>query len=197
MKNLQDLLEQIKLLEKELYEEIQKKQEEYYYIIRGKKVRFEKAARRQHKALVTHIHTYLWHSKVRNIVSVPFIWACLPPALFMDLVLSVFQAISFTLYRIPKVKRSEYIIIDRHSLAYLNVIEKINCVYCGYFSGVIAYVQEIAARTEQYWCPIKHARRVGNIHSRYNKFMEYGDAKKYKEGLGKIRNDFKDLTNKN
>lgn len=197
MKNLQDLLEQIKLLEKELYEEIQKKQEEYYYIIRGKKVRFEKAARRQHKALVTHIHTYLWHSKVRNLLSVPFIWSCLPPALFMDLVLSVFQAICFTLYRIPKVKRSEYIIIDRHSLAYLNVIEKINCVYCGYFSGVIAYVQEIAARTEQYWCPIKHARRVGSIHSRYNKFIEYGDAKKYKEDLGKIRNNFKDLTNRN
>jgi len=194
MKNLQVLIEQIKSLEKELYEEIQKKQEEFYYIIKGKKVRFEKAARRHHKTLVTHIHTYLLRSKIRNLLSVPFIWACLFPALFMDLVLSVFQAVCFTLYRIPKVKRSEYIIIDRHSLAYLNYIEKLNCVYCGYFTGLVAYVQEISSRTEQYWCPIKHARRVGNIHSRYKKFMEYGDAEKYEEGFRKIRNDFSDLT---
>ena len=194
MKNLQDIIEQIKSLEKEFYEEIQKKQEEFYYIIKGKKVRFEKAARRHHKTLVTHIHTYLLRSKVRNLLSVPFIWACLFPALFMDLVLSVFQAVCFTLYRIPKVKRSEYIIVDRHSLAYLNYIEKMNCVYCGYFTGLIAYVQEISSRTEQYWCPIKHARRIGNIHSRYNKFMEYGDAEKYKRELGKTRNDFRDLS---
>lgn len=195
MKKLQDLIEQIKLLEKELYEEIQKKQEEFYYNIKGKKVRFEKAVRRQHKTLVTHIHTYLFHSRIRNILSIPFIWSGLFPALFLDLVLSLFQAVCFTLYRIPKVKRSDYIIIDRHSLAYLNLIEKMNCVYCGYFGGLISYVQEIAARTEQYWCPIKHARRVGSIHSRYKKFMEYGDAEKYKTDLEEIRNDFRDLTN--
>ena len=195
MKNLQDLIEQIKLLEKELYVEIQKKQEEYFYIIKGKKVRFEKAARRHHKALVTHIHTYLLRSKVRNILSIPFIWACLFPALFMDLVLSIFHTVCFTLYKIPKVKRSEYIVIDRHSLAYLNVIEKLNCVYCGYVTGLLAYVQEIVSRTEQYWCPIKHARRVANIHSRYKNFVEYGDAEKYKNELANIRNDFSDLTN--
>lgn len=195
MKKLQDLIEQIKLLEKELYEEIQKKQEEFYYNIKGKKVRFEKAVRRRHKTFVTHIHTYLFHSRIRNILSIPFIWSGLLPALFLDLVISVFQAICFTLYRIPKVKRSDYIIIDRHSLAYLNLIEKMNCIYCGYFSGLISYVQEIVARTEQYWCPIKHARRVGSIHSRYKKFMEYGDAEKYKTDLQKIRNDFNDLTN--
>ena len=194
MKRLQDLIEQIKNLEKELYEELQKKQEEFFYNIQGKKVRFEKAARRHHKTLMTHVPTYILQARLRNILTVPFVWACFPPALFMDVMLSIFQAICFPIYKIPKVKRSDYIVIDRHSLAYLNIIEKVNCVYCGYFNGLIAYVQEIAARTEQYWCPIKHARRVANIHSRYNKYLEYGDGEGYKEEFYGIRRDFDDLT---
>ena len=53
MKKLQELIEQIKALEKELYEELQKKQEEFFYKIQGKKVRFERAVRRHHKTLAT------------------------------------------------------------------------------------------------------------------------------------------------
>lgn len=193
MKNLQELIEQIKSLEKELYEELQKKQEEFFYDIQGKKVRFEKAVRYHHKTLMTKVPAYILHARLRNILTVPFIWACFPPALLMDIVLSIFQIICFPVYGIPKVKRSDYIVIDRHSLAYLNIIEKINCVYCGYFNGLIAYVQEIAARTEQYWCPIKHARRVANLHSRYRKYLEYGDGEGFKKEFQEIREDFDDL----
>jgi hypothetical protein len=194
MKSLQDLIEQIKNLEKELFEELQKKQEEFFYNIQGKKVRFEKAARRHHKTLMTHVPAYILRARLRNILTIPFVWACFPPALFMDVMLSGFQAICFPIYGIPKVKRSDYIVIDRHSLAYLNIIEKVNCLYCGYFNGLTGYVQEIAARTEQYWCPIKHARRVANIHSRYNKYLEYGDGEGYKKEFQKTRRDFEDLT---
>lgn len=193
MTKFQDLIKQIKNLEKELYEELQKKQDEFYYIVQGKKVRFEKAARRHHKALMTHVPTYLVRARFRNILTIPFIWACLIPGLFLDLVASIYQAVCFPIYEIPKVKRSEYIVIDRHSLAYLNIIEKINCLYCGYFNGLIAYIQEIGARSEQYWCPIKHARRVANLHSRYKTYLEYGDAEGYKKDFARIRKDFNDL----
>jgi hypothetical protein len=84
-------------------------------------------------------------------------------------------------------------VIDRQSLSYLNPIEKLNCVYCGYFNGLIAYVQEIAARTEQYWCPIKHARKLNILHSRYYKFLEYGDCRDYQKRLAEIRRDFNKL----
>jgi hypothetical protein len=57
-----------------------------------------------------------------------------------------------------------YVVVDRHRLAYLNVIEKANCMCCSYGNGVIAYVSEIAARTEQYWCPIKPSRCVAAPH---------------------------------
>jgi hypothetical protein len=97
-------------------------------------------------------------------------------------------------YKIPDVRRSDYIVIDRQSLRYLNPIEKINCVYCGYFTGLISYVQEIAARTEQYWCPIKHARKLGSIHSRYYKFVDYGDHLDYQKRLAELREDFSDIS---
>jgi hypothetical protein len=93
------------------------------------------------------------------------------------------------------VKRQRYIVIDHQSLAYLNLIEKLNCLYCGYFNGLIAYVREVAARTEQYWCPVKHARRLAAMHSRYGKFLEYGDAEGYRRQLEEIRRDFKDVEN--
>jgi hypothetical protein len=34
-----------------------------------------------------------------------------------------------------------------------------------YANGVFAYVREVGSRTEQYWCPIKHARRVLGVHA--------------------------------
>jgi len=193
MNRLQDIIEEIKRLKKELLVEMQKKEDEFFYKIKGKKVYFEEETKKYHKTLVTKVHTYLFNASFLNILTVPIIWFCIVPAALMDLAASVFQYTCFKVYVIPNVKRSDYILIDRQSLSYLNPIEKLNCIYCGYFNGVIAYVQEIAARTEQYWCPIKHARKLGSIHSRYYKFLEYGDGQEYQKRLAEIRLDFDDL----
>jgi hypothetical protein len=191
--NLEDILAKIKKLQNELDQEIQQKEEEFFYKIRGKKVYFEKEIKRHHKIFVKSIYRYLSDAALLNILTVPVIWSCIVPAAFMDLAVSIYHAVCFRIYKIPRVRREDYIVIDRHSLRYLNLIERINCVYCGYFNGLIAYVHEVAARTEQYWCPIKHARRVAKIHSRYSKFVDYGDAQGYKKHLEKIRKDFQDL----
>ena len=58
---------------------------------------------------------------------------------------------------------------------------------------MIAYVQEMAGRTEQHWCPIKHAVRLKIRHSRYQHFLEYGDAEQYHERIEKVRRAFDDL----
>jgi hypothetical protein len=196
MNRLQELVEQIKKLEKELYAELQKKQDEFYYQIKGRRVYFEDATRRYHKTLVLRLDTYLREARFLNILTTPFIWGCLLPALFLDLAVSIFHSLCFRVYKIPLVKRSDYIVIDHQSLTYLNLIEKLNCLYCGYFNGLIGYVQEIAARTEQFWCPIKHARKMAGLHSRYHKFLEYGDAEGFRNRLGEIRRDFQDLDEK-
>ena len=100
------------------------------------------------------------------------------------------------MYQIPKVQRSAYISLDRRFLQYLNIIEKFNCVFCSYFNGLISYIQEIAARTEQYWRPIKYGRQLAYVHSRYKNFVDYGDDKLYRREFRKIRKDFSDLRSK-
>jgi len=86
-------------------------------------------------------------------------------------------------------------VLDRYNLFYLGSVEKINCLYCEYFNGVLSYIREIAARTEQFWCPIKHSKLLKDKHSRYGKFFDYGDYLKYKKELTDRRRNFKDLEN--
>jgi hypothetical protein len=131
--------------------------------------------------------TYIWNANLLVIVTAPAIYAMIVPLLLLDLFVTVYQAVCFPVYRIPKVRRADYFVFDRHHLAYLNVLEKLNCAYCSYANCLIAYVREIAARTEQYWCPIKHARRVIGSHARYASFDDFGDAESYQARLVELR----------
>jgi len=85
------------------------------------------------------------------------------------------------------VPRGDFIAIDRHHLQYLNGLQKLNCVYCGYCNGVISWVREVAGRTEAYWCPIKHARRTTGPHGHYAGFSDYGDADAFRLRLEESR----------
>jgi hypothetical protein len=111
----------------------------------------------------------------------------------MDLSLWIYQTVCFPIYKIPKVKRSDHIIFDRHYLKYLNFLERMNCDYCSYFNGLSSYAMEIAGRTEQYWCPIKHASGKAQRHSREHFFTDYGNAETYRTKLLEIRKQFKDI----
>jgi hypothetical protein len=190
---LEMLLDKIKCLESELIEELQKQEEEFSYEIRKRRVYFEKNVIIRHKEYVKRLFNYISDAPVKHIASAPFIWMCLIPTLIIDVTISMYQVICFPIYGIPKVNRKEYIVYDRQYLHYLNLIEKINCAYCSYFNGLIGYIQEIAARTEQFWCPIKHAGHIKILHSRYQKFINYGDAAIYRSEIEKIRHDFEDL----
>ena len=46
-------------------------------------------------------------------------------------------------------------------------------------------------RTEQYWCPIKHARKILDAHPRYDTFLDYGDAIAYPVKLMGVRTALK------
>jgi len=190
---LEMLLEKFWTLEHELAMELQKKQEEFFYQIHKKKVRFQREIKLQHKRLIIPTLRYIRKARLTAIVTAPVIWSCLLSVLLMDLMMTIYQAVCFPVYGIPKVRRGNFIVLDRHNLSYLNIIEKMNCVYCGYFNGVVAYTREIGARTEQHWCPIKHARRVGDIHSRYKNFFDYGDGKRYRQKIETVRRQFEDL----
>jgi len=164
-----------------------------FYELRNGKVWFSKEIKSEHRRLKTSLVRYVLHSRVLAIVTAPFIYAVFVPFVLLDLFVTLYQAVCFPVYGIPKARRRDYIAIDRNKLRYLNALEGLNCMYCSYGNGVLAYVAEIAGRTEQHWCPIKHARRVQNVHDRYAHFLPYGDAAAYREGIDKVRCDFKDL----
>jgi len=109
------------------------------------------------------------------------------PLLLTDLFITFYQLSCFPIYGIKKVRRADYIIFDRHKLQYLNFIEKFHCSYCAYGAGMIAYISEIVARTEQYFCPIKHARKILGTHVRYAHFLDFGAADNYEAKLEEFR----------
>jgi len=190
---LDALLAQMQQIEKDLLRELGRKETEYFYRIEKKRVQFTDEAKKRHRGLLKHLNRFLMDTRLLVMLSVPVIWAVLIPIALLDLFVSVYQAICFPVYQIPMVRRSEFLLFDRHQLSYLNVIEKLNCEYCAYANGVFAFTTEVAARTEQYWCPIKHALRIKTAHSRYKHFFDYGDAERYRKRIEEVRRDFKDV----
>jgi hypothetical protein len=182
-----ELTNKIRLLEAELDAEMAKRRAELRVGLERGRVAFEKELLRRHRELKTALTAYVWNARPLVILTAPFIYALIVPLLMLDLFVSTYQMICFPVYGIQKVKRADYFVFDRHHLAYLNALEKLNCAYCSYANCLIAYVREIAGRTEQYWCPIKHARRVVGAHPRYVMFDDYGDAENYQARLAELR----------
>jgi len=174
-------------------EKLEEELKSAFYELRNGKVWFSSEIKREHAKLKTSLVRYVLHSRFLAILTAPFIYAVIIPFVLLDLFVSIYQTVCFPVYGIPKARRRDYIVIDRNKLRYLNAFEGINCMYCSYGNGVLAYAVEIAGRTEQHWCPIKHARRVQNTHDRYAHFLPYGDGVAYRDGIDKVRDDFKDL----
>ena len=193
---ISELLEEIREREEELEEAIKAHEIRFLYQLEGSKIKFEHAVEEAHRKLKIGIFPWLRNSNPLNVLSAPIIYAMIFPFLILDLAITIYQMICFPLYRIENVERKKYIIIDRHNLSYLNGIEKINCMYCGYVNGLIAYSREIVARTEQYWCPIKHAKRILDPHRRYAKFSDFGNHENYHQHVKHMRDLLSDSANK-
>lgn len=141
----------------------------------------------------TPLGHYLWHSRFLVLLTLPLIYICVIPFLLLDAAISLYQRVCFPVYGIPAVSRKDHFHFDRGKLLYLNLVERLNCVYCSYANGIASYVSEIAARTEQHWCPIQHRKASLNRYSRQEFFLPFGDARAYRSGLEEVRRDFRDL----
>ena len=181
------LTEKIRALESELDAELAKRSAGLRVGLEHGRIAFEEELLRRHRELRRKLLPYLFGANPLVVLTAPVIYAGIVPFLLLDLFVNIFQAVCFPIYGIAKIRRADHLVFDRHHLAYLNALEKLNCAYCSYANGIIAFTREIAARTEQYWCPIKHARRVVGSHARYALFDDYGDAEGYQERLAKLR----------
>ncbi len=184
---IRHLLNQITVLEEELQAALHEQEASVLFQIKGKRVEFERSIKEAHRRLKMGFLQWLVSYRPQNLLTGPVIYTMIIPLLILDLFVSFYQATCFPIYRIAKVHRGDYLVFDRQQLEYLNFIEKFHCTYCAYGTGLIAYVGEIVARTEQYFCPIKHARKIFGTHTRYARFQEYGDAENYEARLEEFR----------
>jgi hypothetical protein len=175
------LMEKLRGVQSEIEVELAKRREELRFHLENRRIVFEKEVLRIHRGIKTRATRYLIDANPLMILTAPVIYSLIVPIVLLDLWVMAYQAICFPVYKIPKVRRRDYLVFDRHHLAYLNIIEKINCAYCSYCNGAIGFVREVAARTEVYWCPIKHARRVLGPHPHYQGFADFGDAQGFRE----------------
>jgi hypothetical protein len=184
---IRHLLDQMSVIEEDLRVALQEQEASALFQIKGKRIEFEESIRQAHRKLKIGFFRWLVTYRPQNLITGPIIYGMFVPLAILDLLVSFYQAACFPIYGIAKVTRSDYFVYDRRHLEYLNFIEKFHCTYCAYGNGLMAYATEILARTEEYFCPIKHARKILGTHAHYSRFLEYGDAADYEARLEKFR----------
>jgi len=176
---INELIGRIRELQEEMEAELDRRREDFHFRIENRRVRFEQDMLARHRRFKVGLLRYVSHASLASLISAPIIYSLIVPIVLVDLAVTVYQTLCFPLYRIPRVRRADFMHFDRGNLGYLNLLERLNCTYCAYANGVAAYFREVAGRTELYWCPIKHARRVLAGHEHYQRFAEFGDAEAY------------------
>ncbi len=190
---ISELLARIQHMEAEIELEMKRKRAELQADFEETRVRFEHEVLEQQRRFKTGLLAYILSGSLLTALTAPVIYAVFFPMVLLDLAVTLYQAICFPVYGIARVKRSDYFVFDRSHLAYLNALEKLNCAYCSYGNGLMAYAREVVARTEQYWCPIKHARKIMSAHPYYTGFVDFGDAESYKRELEALRTELTKL----
>ncbi|WP_417273307.1 hypothetical protein [Celeribacter halophilus] len=176
---VEKLRESLRELQGQLEKEGLEARKRFQYRFSNGRVVFEEEARKRGRRLRVRWSVFLRRARPWEIVTAPVIYSLIIPFVLLDIFVTIYQRICFPVYGIPKVDRKTYIAVDRHKLTYLNFMQKLNCLYCGYCNGLLSYVREVAGRTEYYWCPIKHARVMPDRHEKYQHFLEFGDAESW------------------
>ena len=179
------LAERLRDAEDDFKLEVNRRQWRLRYRVHRGRLCFDKELR--DRRLKQSIPSYIRQGNVLSPLTAPLIYSLLLPIVVLDMWVTLYQWMCLPIYGVCRVPRRRFFTIDRHKLAYLNGIAQLNCTFCSYANGLVAYVREVAARTEQYGCPIKHARRLPDQHSRSEHYCEWGDAAGYRSGLAAPR----------
>lgn len=190
--HIDELLARIAALQEEIEEAYREAREEW----QRQRLELKGEWRRRQRRYKVGLWRFISRARPLVVLTAPVIYLGWLPFILMDVFVTLYQAICFPIYGIPKVRRSDYVVFGRESLPYLNLIERFNCFYCSYGNGVAAYTREVAARTEQYWCPIKYSRRIIAAHEHYPKFIDYDDAEAWRNELDRLRRELRSLREK-
>ena len=184
---IREIIEEIEDMKQKLGEEIALHEKHISYEIQNGYVRFEKEVLDKQKENMKNLLSWFRDIPPLHLLTAPIIYGMVIPAVFFDVILFIYQQVIFRIYKFKFIKRSDYVVFDRQYLGYLNSIEKMNCMFCSYFNGLMHYASAIASRTELYFCPIKHAKKIAYEHEFYDTFLSYGDGDEYQEKLKERR----------
>ncbi|NDK09616.1 hypothetical protein GW846_02455 [Candidatus Gracilibacteria bacterium] len=175
----------------EIKKEYEKLRKKYDFSVENGRIKFSNKAKEYQKGFKVPLKDYAVPKSVRHFISMPFIYGMIIPGFVLDVGLFLYQQTAFRLYKIPLVKRSDYIVFDRRHLNYLNLIQKVNCLYCSYMNGLFSFAVEVGGRTEKYWCPIKAAKRKKGGHEWEQHFADYGDPEEFKKNFNSTKEYYK------
>lgn len=184
---LQDLHDRIRHIKEAIEQQLRRRRAELHADFEHRRVAFEQEVLAQQRRFRQGLLRCMAESQWRNVVTAPLIYPLLLPLLLVDLSVTLYQGLCFPLYRVAWGRRRDHMVFERTHLGYLNLIEKLNGAYGSYANGLSSYVREVVARTQQYWCPIKHARRVLGSHPYLAGYADHGDAQGCREGLQSLR----------
>ena len=122
MSRLQELMQEIRELEERVATEISREAKEFGYTIRNGRIAFSNELLEQHGAASKRIRHYLSECSWIALAVAPVVYSLIIPVVLFDIFIWFYQTICFPIYRLPKVRRSEYIAIDRQHLQYLNLL---------------------------------------------------------------------------
>ena len=187
---IKEMIEEIEAMKVKLGEEIAQQEKDISYEIQNGYVQFEKEVLDKQKENMKNLLAWFRDIPLLHLLASPLVYGMLIPAILFDIILFIYQQVAFRIFKFKFIKRSDYIRFDRQYLGYLNSIEKLNCLYCSYFNGLMQYAAAIAGRTELYFCPIKHAKKVAYEHEYYDAFFRYGEEDEYQKKLEALRKEF-------
>lgn len=187
---IKEIIDEIEAMKVKLAEEIAQQEKDITYEIQNGYVKFEKKVLEKQKEKMKNLFSWFGDIPFLHLLTSPLVYGMILPAVLLDVTLYVYQQIIFRIYRFEPVRRSDYIVFDRQYLGYLNAIEKFHCMYCSYFNGLMQYASAVAGRTELYFCPIKHAKKIAYKHDYHDAFFRYGDEDEYQKRLKELRNEF-------
>jgi len=185
------LMEELEEKKRQLRDEIAKEEKRITFEIRNGSVIFEQDILAKQKVHMKALRAWFRETPLIQLLCAPVIYGMVIPAVILDVSLFLYKTVVGKVFKIKFAGRDEYIVFDRQYLGYLNSIEKFNCMYCSYFNGLMHYATAIAGRTELYFCPIRHAKKIAYEHPFHDKFFNYADGEAYQERLKELREEMR------
>lgn len=110
---ISQILARMAELEDELRTAVHHQESKMCFQIKGKKIEFERSVKAAHRKLKKSFFRWLVTDRPQNLLTGPIIYAMLIPMLMFDACVTFYQWACFPIYRITKVRRSDYIVCDR------------------------------------------------------------------------------------